>query len=281
MAQPSPQPNPLENPNVENLWQSFLDYCYNLNQARAAEDAEDIGVRQRELNAFLKLNTPESLATYQQAVAFDTKWAKIHAQRTEFDAALIRQIFESAIRLNVHLVQNPDVVAVPANPSGPAGASQAVSNLNGMNTLNFTGSPTAPSKARQSAVKFEPKVETLDVKVKNEHGATLDPNRPASLTMDQLAKHEVIVAHPKTNTKKVKTSFYVLRCPILGCGRAFESAHGMFGHLSQSDSAHLDLFGPDPSSKNFKKAVELAGIKVIDAELDAVDAHNAKAVEVG
>ncbi|CZR57229.1 uncharacterized protein PAC_07119 [Phialocephala subalpina] len=276
MAQPNgAQPNPLTNPNVENLWQSFLEYCYNLNQTRAAEDAEDIGVRQRELDVFLKLNTPESLAAYQGAVAFDAKWARIHAERTEFDAALIRQIFDSAIRLNVHLLNHPD--DVPTNRNASAGAP---SSLNGLNTLNLVGSPNTPSLARQSSVKFEPKIKSEiksepDVKMHNEHTSIIDPNRPTQLIMAQLTIQDIVVAFPKNSN-----SFYVMRCPVLGCGRAFQSAHGMFGHLSQSDTAHLDLFGTDVSQKKVWKAVEIAGIVVVDADPDTVEAHNAKAVEV-
>lgn len=82
------------------------------------------------------------------------------------------------------------------------------------------------------------------------------PPLPGTITMAEVGKGDVIVPFPRTGN----TKYYLLRCPY--CDRLFQSAHGMFGHMAQSDEKHLSLFN---GKKNFIHAVELTGTEVVDA----------------
>ncbi|KUJ13547.1 Pkinase-domain-containing protein [Mollisia scopiformis] len=60
-----------------------------------------------------------------------------------------------------------------------------------------------------------------------------------------------------------------MTCPL--CDRKFQSAHGLYGHLAQSDEAHLTVFGGE---KTFTKAVAICGKRIIDADKASVEAQN-------
>lgn len=90
--------------------------------------------------------------------------------------------------------------------------------------------------------------------------------------MADLYETDYLVEHPPQSGK-----FYVLTCPL--CSRKFESAHGMYTHINQSDKDHLDLFDPG-KKKCFNLAVEIGGTLITDATVDTVNAQNVSAVVV-
>jgi hypothetical protein len=91
-------------------------------------------------------------------------------------------------------------------------------------------------------------------------------------TMAELREVDFLVEYPKQSG-----NFYVLTCPL--CARKFESAHGMYTHINQSDRDHMDLFG-DEKEKGFALAVEVGGTLITDATPAAVNVQNTRAVRV-
>jgi hypothetical protein len=94
----------------------------------------------------------------------------------------------------------------------------------------------------------------------------------ATSTMADLYATDFLVEHPPRSG-----DFYVLTCPL--CSRRFESAHGMYTHINQSDRDHLDLFGVG-KKKCFNLAVEIGGTLIIDASPETAKAQNVSAIVV-
>jgi hypothetical protein len=93
----------------------------------------------------------------------------------------------------------------------------------------------------------------------------------ATSTMADLYETDFLVEHPKHSG-----DFYVLACPL--CSRKFETAHGMYTHINQSDRDHLELF--DEGKKDFNLAVEIGGTLITDASFDTANAQNVSAIVV-
>jgi hypothetical protein len=111
------------------------------------------------------------------------------------------------------------------------------------------------SSSRRSAIKNSPPIKAL-----------------ATSTMANLYETDFLVEHPPQSG-----DFYVLTCPL--CSRRFESAHGMYTHINQSDRDHLDLFD-EGKKKCFNLAVEIGGTLIIDATSETAKAQNVSAVVV-
>lgn len=94
----------------------------------------------------------------------------------------------------------------------------------------------------------------------------------ATSTMADLYETDFLVEHPPQSG-----DFYVLTCPL--CSRRFESAHGMYTHINQSDRDHLDLFD-EGKKKCFNLAVEIGGRLIMDATPEAAKAQNVSAIVV-
>jgi hypothetical protein len=94
----------------------------------------------------------------------------------------------------------------------------------------------------------------------------------ATSTMADLYQTDYLVEHPTQSGE-----FYVLTCPL--CSRKFESAHGMYTHINQSDKDHLDLFD-EGQKKCFNLAVEIGGTLITDATFDTASAQNRGAIMV-
>jgi hypothetical protein len=111
------------------------------------------------------------------------------------------------------------------------------------------------SSARRSATKKSPPIQAR-----------------ATSTMADLYETDFLVEHPKHSD-----DFYVLMCPL--CSRKFESAHGMYTHINQSDRDHLELFD-EGKKKDFNLAVEIGGTLITDATFDTANAQNVSAIVV-
>jgi len=85
-----------------------------------------------------------------------------------------------------------------------------------------------------------------------------------------LTMAEVDASCPIAQFPKQVHRFFVLRCVI--CDRTMESATSMFQHLNQAGDGHQALLGQD---KSHASAVAACGIRVVDATVEAVEAHNA------
>jgi hypothetical protein len=110
--------------------------------------------------------------------------------------------------------------------------------------------------------------------------STSAPNTQPPTTMSQVPPIQRIIEFPARTKTRGPGKFYLMRCPVIGCQRYFDTVQGCFTHLNQSDQAHAEALGPEIKHKNFGTAVAIAGIEILDGEAAAMDEHNAKRMEL-
>lgn len=102
---------------------------------------------------------------------------------------------------------------------------------------------------------------------------------PRTILLKDVPANISLAQHPRRigafKEEDYSVPWYILQCPI--CDRTFQSAHGAYGHFSQNDARHLDLFS---NGKSFDAAVLIAGTMVIDVTNKGAKAHNDIADEI-
>ena len=261
---------------AEQLWGNFLAHCTSLTESRAKEDDAARVERQKEIRAL-------GAMTSEDALGFTIKHERIGhdicAQRTIQDAQLIRALFDRALALNPasNYVSNrntligvgqqvADFNITPNRTSNHLNEAElaqgAIASDDGKRQANLIGDRVGEPRF----VMYEPNTSKRKSSSKNN---SLFPTRVT--TMAEVDETSFLVAWPKNSD-----TYYILECPL--CDRTFESAHGIYTHINQSDIPHASLFAP--ANKTFNRAVQIAGILVQDATAESVFEQNTRATQV-
>ncbi|KUJ22028.1 uncharacterized protein LY89DRAFT_391556 [Mollisia scopiformis] len=288
-----------------NIWALFISRCKEVNGIRQNEDRVGHDNRKAELDFLSSLKTPEGNAAWQRAFEEDKRLSAVCAKRNEADSIIIQALFNAMVKNAWNLAAEPNgppplitldtfgithgvhVALAPyandnlgfqgmglssscrvvANPIAVDPALQALSPVPfPSSTVNAAGSASQSSSSQPASIPRADKAKTSN---KRKAGALEEPETGPTARMADLTLDDSIVNFPHNSVK-----FWVMTCPL--CGRNFQSAHGLYGHLAQSDEEHLAVFGGE---KTFNKAVAICGTRIIDADKASAEAHNKAAMK--
>jgi len=263
------------------LWNTFLQECATINAKRVKEDQALSLSKENEIKHIQQMKEPQRNKMLIEAIDRHNKGDEaFNNQRNLEDATLIRRLFDRAVSLNPYLNQQVAVsgassppmfpgasisprAPVASFPHMPVDSSSTVAEDNKICKRARTSVPASSSTSRtlQSSPVSNTTITTGYVVPPPNPGR---PARPQRLLMSQVGAIDFILEHPKNSG-----DFFVAQCVI--CDRKMESPQGIYAHLTQADTAHMALFGGD---KSFRKAIQICGIEVVDANKVDVHRHN-------